>query len=87
MKFRVVVGDSRQVRGVVELEAHSYSITDQGTLVILGGNTPPHPIVTYAPGAWRSVVEVEGFRAALQPGSVSDEATKIENSRRRQAQR
>lgn len=95
MRFRIVVGDLRQpLRGVVEVEAHSYSITEQGMLVVLANGDlagPPHPIVTYAPGAWRSIVEVEGFRRALQPGSVSDEVSKTEarreDPRRRQTQR
>lgn len=88
MRYRIVVGDGRQpLRGVVEVEAHSYSITDQGMLVVMGGNGPPHPIVTYAPGAWRSIVDVEGFRTALLPGSVSDESSRIEGPRREDSRR
>ena len=83
MRLRVVVGDLRQpLRGIVELEAATYSISEEGLLVVFGTVAdlvnPAQPIATWAPGAWRSIVEVEGFRRALQPGSVSDEVVKRE---------
>ena len=97
MRLRVVVGDVRQpLRGIVELEAGSYVITEGMLVIRVEGDlaAPAQVIATWAPGAWRSIVEVEGFRRALQPGSVSDEVVKgsrtkatSEDTPRGQAQR
>ena len=81
MLYRIVVGDRNTVRGVVELDAVGYDITALGALVITAASVPPQPMVTYAPGAWRSITDVERFKAALKAG-ISDE-----NSGRRQETR
>jgi hypothetical protein len=79
MKYWVVFGDEPRGRGVVELEAKSYSLTAEGALIVKGEED--QPIATWAPGAWRSIVDSAAFKASLTSGAPS------EDSRRRQAQR
>jgi hypothetical protein len=66
VRYRIVSGDAGGLRGVVELEAASYSVTAEGTLVIYGENTK---LAEYAAGAWRSIVSCEAFSAALKGGT------------------
>jgi hypothetical protein len=73
MIFRIVTGDSRGVRGVYELEADTYTIDQDGVLVV--SVNPPdgqmlhstvHAIVCHAPGTWRSIVNAELFEKAVK---------------------
>ena len=73
-RYRIIVGDRNTVRGVVELEAASYGITEQGVLAL---HAEDHGvIVTYAPGAWRSITDVERFKAAFGTEPTRDTIAK-----------
>lgn len=72
MLYRVVVGDATQVRGVVELDIASFTVTDQGALVIYIAGAPEKVIGMWAPGRWHSIVEVQSWKQALKQG-VGDE--------------
>lgn len=69
MLLRVVVGDRNTVRGVVELEASRFTV--DGEMVTIY-DAEGQPIVTYLPGACRSITDVDRFKAALKAG-MSDE--------------
>jgi len=62
----------------VELEAKGYSVTAEGALLVTGDSGT---IVTWAPGAWRSILDNEAFKAAYKAGNAD------ENPGRRQATR
>lgn len=79
MRLRIVVGDRNTVRGVVELECARYVITERDVVVV--EDTDGQPIVSYLPGAVRSITDVERFNNAFRAGN-SDE-----NPGRRQASR
>lgn len=81
MRYRIIVGDRHTVRGVVELEAANRKITQDGVLILFADEGGQEMIVTYAAGAWRSITDVERFKAAFRAGQ-SDE-----NPGRREAQR
>lgn len=72
MLYRIVVGDATQVRGIVELEIASYSVTDEGALAVYEAGTPARVIGMWAPGRWHSIVEVEAWNRARKQG-VGDE--------------
>ena len=74
MRYRIVVGDRNTVRGVVEIEATGYQMKD-GALLIYDDAGATTVIVTYAEGAWRSITDVEKFRAALKAGSSDENPT------------
>ena len=78
MLYRVVIGDTQQVRGIVELELWGYQVTDSGHLIVL--ETADKHIGTWAAGQWRSIVVVEAFNRARKAGVGED-------SRGRQAPR
>lgn len=84
MRYRIVVGDRNTVRGVVEIEAAGYSITE-GMLNIFADVGLQHVFVTYASGAWRSITDVETFRAALKAGSSDENPTGRQTTRPVQA--
>jgi hypothetical protein len=75
--YTVFFGDGG--RGVVELEAQSYRVTAEGALLVMAENGST--IATYAPGAWRSILDNVAFKAALKAG------TPDENPGRRQTPR
>ena len=82
MRYRVVVGDRYTVRGVVELEATCYELTELGALIIkVAQDDGLLPIVTYGPGMWRSITCADLWEGAFKRG------TSDENSRRREAPR
>lgn len=83
MRYRIVVGDRNTVRGVVEIDAASYGITEQGVLSLLDDSHAL--IVLYAPGAWRSITDVERFRAAIKAGSSDENPARRETPRSLQA--
>lgn len=68
MLYRVVIGDVQQVRAVLELELASYIVSELGSLVIYEDGTPQRVIGTWAPGQWRSIVEVESWERARKAG-------------------
>jgi hypothetical protein len=74
VRYRVVSGDAGALRGIVELMAQSYSVTQQGTLIIMGEKGK---LAEYAAGAWRSIVDVEAFNAALKGGSGDEVSRKV----------
>lgn len=84
MRYRIVVGDRNTVRGVVEIEAAGYSITE-GMLNIFEDPELRHVFVTYANGAWRSITDVETFRTALKAGSSDENPARRETPRSLQA--
>jgi hypothetical protein len=65
--------------GVVELEAKAAQVTAEGALRVIGPDDTM--IATWAPGAWRCVLDNAAYKAAFKAGSPD------ENTRRREAQR
>lgn len=70
MLYRVVIGDAQQVRAIVELELSGYVITEQGALCVHAD--PQSVIGVWAPGQWRSIMEVESWNRARKAGVGED---------------
>jgi hypothetical protein len=65
-RYRIVSGDAGSLRGIIELDALSYSVTSEGTLVVMGESGK---LAEYNASAWRSIVAVEAFASALKGGT------------------
>lgn len=85
MRYRVIVGDRNTVRGVVELEANNRQVTKEGTLILYADAEGMNAIVTYAAGAWRSITDVELFKAAFKAGQSDENPGRREAARSVQA--